>query len=121
MMLRAASDEIAKLTGPEPEEVFDALRGRILQDDNFKTKPKGVDGIVRLVELHPSLQRRLLEFVRGLPTERVGAWAASSWGSCLGDAGIAAEFHTLLKGWNSQTENANLQRAAQGILAVRKA
>jgi hypothetical protein len=120
-MVRAASDEIAKLTGPEPEEVFDALRGRILQDDNFKAKPKGVDGIVRLVESHPALQRRLFEFVRDLPTERVGAWAASSWGSCFGDASIAAEFHTLLKGWNTQTENANLQRAAQGILAVQKA
>jgi predicted KAP-like P-loop ATPase len=121
MMVRAASDEIAKLAGPEPEEVFDALRGRILQDDSFKAKPKGVDGIVRLVESHPMLQRRLFEFVRDLPTERVGAWAASSWGSCFGDASIAAEFHTLLKGWDSQTENANLQRAAKGILAVQKA
>ena len=120
MMVSAASEEIGKLTGPEPEEVFEAIRGRILQEENFKTKPKGVDGIIRLVELHPILQRRLFEFVRDLPTEGVGAWAASSWGSCFGDASIAADFHALLKSWNSQTENATLQRAAQGILAVKK-
>jgi hypothetical protein len=34
MMVRGAAGEIAKLTGPEPEEVFEAIRGRILQDDN---------------------------------------------------------------------------------------
>jgi hypothetical protein len=98
--------------------VFDAIRGRILQDDSFTAKPKGVDGLVRLVDLQPALQRRLLEFVRELPTNRIGTWAASSWGTCFRDAGIAAEFRALLLSWDSQTENGNLQRAARGILKL---
>lgn len=121
LMVRAVAVDITKLTGPEPEDVFEALRGRILQSDNFRSKPKGADGIQRLVEAHPALQRRLFEFVRDLPTERVGAWAASSWGRCFTDASIAAEFDSLLRRWSSQTENANLQRAARGILAMQKA
>ena len=53
LMVRGAAGEIGKLSGPEPEEVFEAIRGRVLQDDSFDTKPKGVDGLVRLVETHP--------------------------------------------------------------------
>lgn len=120
MMVRGAAGEIAKLTGPEPEEVFEAIRGRILQDDNFTAKPKGVDGLVRLVEAHPTLQRRLLEFVRELPVNKAGSWAASSWGVCFTDTGIAAEFQATLRSWAEQTENPVLQKAAQGISKLQR-
>ena len=120
MMVRGAAAEIAKLTGPEPEEVFEAIRGRILQDDNFTAKPKGADGLVRLVEAHPTLQRRLLEFIRELPAAKVGSWAASSWGACFTDTGIAAEYQTTLRSWAEQTENSILQKAAQGISRLRR-
>jgi predicted KAP-like P-loop ATPase len=120
LMVRGAAAEITKLTGPEPEEVFEAIRGRILQDDNFNSKPKGVDGLVRLVEAHPALQRRLLEFIRELPANKVGSWAASSWGTCFADTGIAAEFKTTLRAWAEQTENSVLQKAAQGISKLQR-
>jgi hypothetical protein len=120
MMVRGAAAEIAKLTGPEPEEVFEAIRGRILQDDNFTAKPKGADGLVRLVEAHPTLQRRLLEFIRELPVTKVGSWAASSWGACFTDTGIAAEYQTTLRSWAEQTENSILQKAAQGISRLQR-
>ncbi|AQH05472.1 NTPase KAP (plasmid) [Burkholderia sp. KK1] len=115
LMVRGADDEIAKLTAPESEEVFDALRGRILQDDKFNAKPKGVDGLVRLVTAHAALQRRALEFVRELPTEKLGSWVASSWGTCFRDAGVVADFQTILKAWSEQNENKVLQKAALGI------
>ena len=83
LMVRGASEEITKLTGPEPEEVFDAIRGRILQDDNFTAKPKGVDGLVRLVDSHPALQRRLLEFVRELPADRIDSLGCIELGNLL--------------------------------------
>ncbi|TIO65681.1 Qat anti-phage system ATPase QatA [Mesorhizobium sp.] len=120
MMVRGAVGEIAKLTGPEPEEVFEAIRGRILQDDNFAAKPKGADGLVRLVEAHPTLQRRLLEFIRELPVTKVGSWAASSWGACFTDTGFVAEYQTTLRSWAEQTENSILQKAAQGISKLQR-
>lgn len=115
MMVRGAAAEISKLTGPEPEEVFEAIRVRILQQDDFGAKPKGVDGLVRLVEAHPAQQRRLLDFIRELPVKKIGAWAASSFGTCFSDATIGGEFQTVLQGWSDQTENRVLQTAAQGI------
>ncbi|MXN79930.1 NTPase KAP [Burkholderia sp. 4701] len=120
MMVRALGDEIAKLTGPEPEEVFEAIRARILQEDGFSKKPKGIDGLVRVVEVHPQLQRRLLDFVRELPVSKVGTWVASSWTVCFKDTSIAEEFQEVLKGWAAQTDNKVLQRAAQGILKLKE-
>jgi len=118
LMVRGAAGEVGKLTGPEPEEVFEAIRGRILQEDAFDTKPKGVDGLVRLVETHPALQRRLLDFIRELPVGKVKAWAASSWGACFTDVGVATEFQTVLRGWTEQGDNTVLQTAAKGIAAM---
>ena len=115
LMVRGAAAEIAKLTGPEPEEVFEAIRSRILQDDNFSKKPKGVDGVMRLVEAHPTLQRRLIGFIRDLPVLKIGTWAASSWSTCFTDPAFAAEFQTILRGWSEQSVNQVLQKAAQGI------
>lgn len=117
LSVRAASVELGKLSGAEPEEVFEAIRGRILQEDSFAKKPKGVDGLVRLVEIHPQLQRKLLDFVRDLPTNKVQAWAASSWNTCFKDA-FATEFQGLLAGWAEQDENTTLKKAAQGILKL---
>lgn len=115
MMVRSASDQVVKLTGPEPEEVFEAIRGRILQEDSFATKPKGIDGLTKLVEVHPALQRRLLDFVRELPVPKIGAWAVSSWGTCFPDAIMSGEFETLVQGWAEQSENTTLQTTARAV------
>jgi hypothetical protein len=120
MMARGASQEIAKLVGTEPEEVFEAIRGRILQTDNFGTEPKGVQGLIALVETHGSLQRRLLGFVRDLPAAKAGAWAATSWSTCFADAAVVAEFTALLRGWSEQNDNKVLQMSAQGVLKLKK-
>ena len=120
MMARGASQEIAKLVGTEPEEVFEAIRGRILQTDNFGAEPKGVQGLIALVETHGSLQRRLVTFVRDLPVAKAGAWAATSWSTCLADAAIVAEFTALLRGWSEQNDNKVLQMSAQGVLKLKK-
>ncbi|AIA49959.1 KAP P-loop domain-containing protein [Serratia sp. FS14] len=110
------TDEIGKLTPPEQEEVFETIRARVLQEDRFIRQPKGIDGLVRVVEIHPQLQRRLLEFVRDLPVGKIGAWAASSWSSCFKDGGIADEFRQILAAWAVQDGNQKLRVAAQGIL-----
>jgi hypothetical protein len=71
---------------------------------------------MRLVEAHPALQRRLLDFIRAICKN--WGWAASSWGTCFPDARIAAEFQAIQRGWAEQTENGSLQRAALAILKL---
>ena len=91
----------------------------------FKTitsrlSPKGRTVSFDWLRAHPTLQRRLLEFIRELPVAKVGSWAASSWGACFTDTGIAAEYQTTLRSWAEQTENLILQKAAQGISRLRR-
>ncbi len=120
MLARAAASDVAKLTGPEPEEVFDAIRGRILQEDNFTRLPEGVHGLVVLVEAHPGLQRRLLEFLRELPVAKLGAWAVSSWGTAFTDTTAKGEFARIGAGWAEQSENAVLQAASKGVAKLQR-
>jgi hypothetical protein len=120
MLARGAAGEVAKLTGPEPEEVFDAIRGRILQEDNFTKLPDGVQGLVVVVEAHPGLQRRLLEFLRELPVAKLGAWAVSSWGTAFTDATAKGEFAQIAAGWAEQCENTVLQVASRGVTKLKR-
>jgi len=119
IVARAASAEVAKLTGQEPEQVFDALVERILQADKYDTLPDGVEGLCVLVTAHEALRPRLLTFVKGLPTAKLGAWAATSWGECFSDGPTATEFRSLLEEWSKQSANRFLQTAAAGVISVR--
>ncbi|HTW54599.1 MAG TPA: Qat anti-phage system ATPase QatA [Stellaceae bacterium] len=116
--VRSAMPEIAKLAGAEPEHVFEALRARILQADNLSAEPPGVQGLIAIVEAHPSLQRRLLSFVRELPTAKIGPWVASSWGNCFKDPAVNREFSGVVESWSEQSENDVLRVAAQGVLRL---
>lgn len=120
LMARSVALEVANLTDPEAEEIFDAIRGRILQEDNFASEPKGIQGFITLVGAKPSLQQRLLGFLRELPIPKVGVWAASAMGRCFTEAEFLIQFQNTLNDWAAQTENKQLQTAAHGIIKMKK-
>ena len=120
MAARSAVHEVEKLAGPEPEQIFEEIRGRILQNDDFRKKPKGVDGLMVLVEKHPVLQRRLLAFIRDLPVDKIGAWAATSWGTSFPDKTVAAELQNLFAEWE-KLDNKVLLVAIKGALQIKGA
>jgi hypothetical protein len=114
-----ALPDVRKLVGTEPEQVFDVVRARIDQTGSYAGKPDGVDGLVALVREHPVLERRLLGFIRGLPIEKIGAWAPTAWGTCFQDTAVIAEFGEIVRGWSEQTTNTTLQKAAQLTASVK--
>jgi predicted KAP-like P-loop ATPase len=120
LVVRQSSTELAKLTGTEPEQVFDALRARIADQDKYNTEPQGVQGLIALVAAHPALQRRLLTFVNELPFAKMGAWGATSWGECFTDPALSAEFAATLKSWSEQNDNALLRTSAAAALKFKK-
>jgi predicted KAP-like P-loop ATPase len=111
--------EVRKLTGAEPEQVFDVLRGRIDQAGSYTGKPDGAEGLVALVKEHPALQRRLLGFIRDLPVDKIGTWAPTIWGACFKDPAVLTEFGEIVRAWSEQTGNTVLQKAAQLSGSVR--
>jgi hypothetical protein len=75
---------------------------------------------VVVVEAHPGLQRRLLEFLRELPVAKLGAWAVSSWGTAFTDATAKGEFAQIAAGWAEQSENTILQVASRGVTKLKR-
>lgn len=114
------SGELAKLAGSEPEQVFDAISSQILSAEDLNTAPKGVQGLIALVKAHPALQRRLLVFLRDLPVDKIGTWAATTWGECFVDAATGAAFAQQQQAWLTQTSNTKLSAAAKAALSVKK-
>jgi len=120
LVVRQSSAEVAKLTGTDPEQVFDALRSRIADNDKYNIEPPGIQGLIVLVAAHPVLQRRLLTFVSELPMAKLGAWGATSWGECFTDPALIAEFAAILKTWSEQNDNAVLRTSATAALRLKK-
>lgn len=112
IVIANSHEDVRKLTGVEPEAVFEAIRDQILSAEDLSKKPDGVDGLSTLVEIHPHLQMRLVEFLEALPVDRIGAWATSSWGKALSDKVSNDRFATLRKSWASQSGNRALKVAA---------
>lgn len=113
-----SAEDVRKLTGMEPETVFDALRDHILATDKPSRKPDGADGLAMLVENHPALQGRLVELLEALPTERLGTWAVSSWSKALQSTNRIDRFDLLKEQWAKQSENKTLQSAAKASKSV---
>lgn len=112
----ATKKEILGLAEVDAETVFDALRDQIIQADSFADQPKGVPGLIELVKQRPALQKRLVEFIRSLPTPKLGMWAPAPWHECLKDTAAIHGLEGILRGWSQQVENETLQKAAKRVL-----
>jgi predicted KAP-like P-loop ATPase len=100
MSVHAYEKDLAQLALPEAAQVFDAVRGRIIGGDTFDTEPAGAAGLAVLVRAHPSLQGSLLDFLGGLPRDRVGPWVCSGWEGVIKEPEMIQRFEQLLEIWS---------------------
>lgn len=107
--------DLKRLAPPEAEQLFEAVRGRIIGGDIFDTEPPGVAGLVVLVRAHPILQASLVDFLESLPIDKLGPWAAKGWESAIRDTAIQARFERLLETWATTAKNPMLKAAASGV------
>ncbi len=111
--------DLKRLAPPEADQVFEAVRGRIIGGDSFDTEPPGVAGLEVLVKAHPTLQSNLLDLLEALPLARLGPWACKGWESALKDAEHAQRFNHLLRDWEKDG-GPMLKAAAGGVLRTRQ-
>lgn len=115
-----AAADVGKLGAGEPEQLFDAIRERILAEDNLSSEPRGVQGLLVVVASQPALQRRLLTFARELPIRKIGTWAPSGLAGAFNDPQVKAEFGVLVQAWAEQSDNPMLKTAAQLVAKMGK-
>lgn len=116
--VRTVREGIRQFAPNDAEAVFDEVRSRMMQNaDMKKGAPSGAYGLIELVQQHPALQRRLLEVLRGLPVERLGAWAAGHWQGAFTDQTLRSEYDAVLEQW-ARSDNAPLKTALELGMAV---
>lgn len=120
LSINALKADIGKLAGAEPEQVFDAVASQTLQAEDLSSEPKGFAGLVALAKAHVSLQRRLLAFLRNLPTAKLGPWAATSATEGITERGVVAELAQLQQSWSQLPQNTVLASAAKAALVLQK-
>lgn len=118
MLAAKVAEPEAKALGPlDAERVFDAIRQKISEREDLKTKPPGADGMALLVAAQPALQSRLLEFLTGLDPMKLGIWAVTSWSTCLIEADQVRAFEGLKKSWGA-AGNPTLKAGVEAAAAM---
>jgi hypothetical protein len=110
--VQALETELRQLAVPEAAQVLDGVRARIVGGDTFDTEPSGAAGIAVLVKAHPPLQSSLLDFLEGLPKQKLGPWACSGWEGVIKDPDQSRRYDQLLEAW--KRDGGPLLKAAAG-------
>lgn len=90
-------DEIKALNYSNAEMVFSLICGKIQEDSDYSKMPKGIDGIRLLVELHPKLQVKLIEFIKTFSVSSVGSWICSGWEKSITEPDYKAKLKNYIE------------------------
>jgi len=119
-VVAALGPEVARLSPGDAVAVFEEVRVRVVGRDDFDTEPPGVRGLTALVRAHPALQTRLLDFIDGLPVDRLGLWAIRGWDDSITDAASQQRLAAIRARWE-QSDNKVLATAVKGVTRVQRA
>ncbi|MBO5322570.1 MAG: hypothetical protein J6A88_00500 [Oscillospiraceae bacterium] len=83
MAVASAVPEIKELNTRDAKYVFDILARKIQQAGALADKPRGIDGVITLVEHHDTLEQDLVKLILVLDVGKVGAWVCTGWDKCI--------------------------------------
>jgi hypothetical protein len=114
---RLVESRVASLSASDAEQVFNALRERVLRTSSFATEPAGFAGLMLVAKHHPRHQSELLALTESIEAQNLGAWVTRGWNDTLTEPGASEQLRTLLGKWAAQDENHLLKRSATQALA----
>lgn len=117
MAARGVEPQIRELTPPAAEQVFAALRDRVLRG-GFADEPPGFLGLTLVAKYHARYQSEILSLLGGIDHRQLGMWVTKGWNEALDDAGAKEQLRALLTKWASQDDNVMLKRAASQALSL---
>lgn len=83
MAAASVIEEIEDLNTRDAKYVFDVLAQKIQQAGTFSSKPRGIDGIITLVEHHDALEQSLIQLICIFSPSKVGPWICTGWDKCI--------------------------------------
>jgi len=114
LVVRGLEGDMKKLSPPELDQLFDALRSRVLGNGSLLTEPNGVPGLKVLVRTSPPLQTRMVDLLEALPVATLGPWVIAGWGGVITEPGQKSRLDNLVATW-AASENKALAIAAKGV------
>ncbi|MDR3404778.1 MAG: P-loop NTPase fold protein [Chthoniobacter sp.] len=115
-----AKAELQALRAEDANAIFEELRSRIKQKDDYSKIQPGAIGIAALVNVQVPLQESLLAFAEELPAERLGAWiiGEAAWGQCFKGANLQ-KWEEILRKWASGGSQ-EIQKTVKALLKAKK-
>lgn len=83
MVIAGRTDELKNLTNQEAEQVFGIVVQKIMERGQFDTKPKGMDGLILLVQNKIELRKNLVGFIDAIPADKAGVWIIHGWDKAI--------------------------------------
>jgi len=120
MAIRSVEPDVRALTPPDPDQVFTALRERVISHGSFTTPPPGFNGLAIVAKHHARFQSELLTLVGSVDVNALGVWVVRGWNETLTELAAKEELDALIDRWAEQDTNAPLKRAAAAALATRR-
>ena len=120
MAIRSVEPDIRALTPGDADQVFTALRERVISHGGFATPPPGFEGLAIVAKHHPRFQGELLSLVGSVDVNALGIWVVRGWNETLTDTAAKEQFHALIDRWADQDTNGTLKRAAAAAVATRR-
>jgi len=112
MAVRVAEPEVRALSPSDAEEVFSALREKVLGHGRFDTEPPGFSGMGIIAKHHPKFQQELVSFVSTIDVASLGIWIVRGWTEIITDDAAQEQLATLFTQWSQQNENQLLKKTA---------
>jgi predicted KAP-like P-loop ATPase len=115
LALKGVEVQVANLNSVETEQVFDALRTRIVQSDDLEERPAGFDGLLLIAKSRPEFQLKVVGLLEALPVRKLGAWVLTGLTQSLTDAKARTQHQEWVKKLAEQNDNPTLRSAAAAL------
>ncbi len=112
MAVRSVEPEVKALPPSDAEQVFGALRERVLRQGSFAAQPPGFHGMSIVAKHHPRFQTEVLGILGGIEVRTLGVWVVTGWNEILTEQAAKDQLRTLMTQWATQDEKAVLKKAA---------
>jgi hypothetical protein len=116
MAIRSVEPEVRALPPADAEQVFTALRERVISHGSFSAPPPGFEGLAIVAKHHPRFQMELLDLVSSIDVNALGIWVVKGWNETLTEAAARDQLQAMMNRWATQDGNALLKRATAAAL-----
>ena len=83
MAVRSVETEVKVLPESDANQLFEALKERVMRQGSFNTQPSGFHGISIVAKHHPRFQAELLSMLDKIEVNKLGIWVVRGWNEIL--------------------------------------